>query len=61
MGHPLAWPKKTYFFPIGATHPRHLSNSTVLAPEYTADVLLLGCGGPRSILYTAQADLGARL
>ena len=41
MGHPLAWLKKTYFFPIGTAHPRHLSYSTVLAPEYAADVYFL--------------------
>ncbi|KAF9562458.1 hypothetical protein CPC08DRAFT_633992 [Agrocybe pediades] len=54
MTHPVLWPKKSFFYPIGNTPPvcftRHLP------PEEGANVLLLACGDPRSILYTVYAD-----
>jgi len=53
MSHPVLWPKKTFFYPIGNTSPVCLTQA--LAPEESANVLLLGCGDPRSILYTIYA------
>jgi hypothetical protein len=55
MAHPLLWPPKTFFYPIGNTSAVCLTQD--LAPEQTADVLLLGCGDPRHVLYTLYADL----
>jgi hypothetical protein len=55
MSHPLLWPPKTFFYPVGNTSAVCLTQD--LAPEQAADVLLLGCGDPRNILYTAFADL----
>ncbi|RDB20212.1 hypothetical protein Hypma_013001 [Hypsizygus marmoreus] len=57
MAHPVFWPKKKFFYPIGNTPP--VSFTQDLALEIPADVLLLGCGDPRSILYTVYADHGA--
>ena len=54
MAHPVLWPKKTFFYPIGNTAPSCFTRD--LAPEIGADVLLLGCGDPRSILYTIHSD-----
>ncbi|KAF9476995.1 hypothetical protein BDN70DRAFT_862417 [Pholiota conissans] len=56
MAHSVIWPKKTFFYPIGNTPPICLTQG--LAPEKRADILLLGCGDPRNILYTVYADLG---
>jgi hypothetical protein len=55
MAHPLLWPPKTFFYPVGNTSAVCLTQD--LAPEQTADVLLLGCGDPRNILYTVYSDL----
>jgi hypothetical protein len=55
MAHTLLWPFKTYFYPIGNTPAVCLTQD--LRPEQAADVLLLGCGDPRNVLYTAYADL----
>ncbi|KAF8914416.1 hypothetical protein CPB84DRAFT_1669124 [Gymnopilus junonius] len=55
MAHPVLWPKKTFFYPIGNTPPVCFTQD--LAPELKADVLLLACGDPRSILYTVYADI----
>ena len=54
MVHPVIWPKKTFFYPIGNTAPSCFTRD--LAPEMGADILLLGCGDPRSILYTIHSD-----
>ena len=54
MAHPVLWPKKTFFYPIGNTAPSCFTRD--LAPEIDADILLLGCGDPRSILYTIHSD-----
>ncbi|KAK0190368.1 hypothetical protein F5146DRAFT_929606 [Armillaria mellea] len=56
MSHPPTWPN-AFFYPIGNTPPVCLTQD--LPPNIPADVLLLGCGDPRSILYTCFADLGA--
>ncbi|KJA29585.1 hypothetical protein HYPSUDRAFT_126061 [Hypholoma sublateritium FD-334 SS-4] len=55
MAHPVIWPKKTFFYPIGNTPPVCLTQN--LSPEKNAQILLLGCGDPRSILYTIYSDL----
>ncbi|KAF5388293.1 hypothetical protein D9615_000823 [Tricholomella constricta] len=57
MAHSVIWPKKNFFYPIGNTSP--VSFTQNLAPEISAKILLLGCGDPRSILYTIHADLGS--
>ncbi|KAF5388289.1 hypothetical protein D9615_000827 [Tricholomella constricta] len=57
MAHSVIWPKKKFFYPIGNTSP--VSFTQNLAPEISAKILLLGCGDPRSILYTIHADLGS--
>ncbi|KAK0443910.1 uncharacterized protein EV420DRAFT_1649021 [Desarmillaria tabescens] len=56
MSHPATWPN-AFFYPIGNTPPICLTQD--LPPNIPADILLLGCGDPRSILYTCFADLGA--
>ncbi|KAF9536108.1 hypothetical protein CPC08DRAFT_771728 [Agrocybe pediades] len=55
MPHPVLWPKKTFFYPVGNTPPICLTQD--LSPEENAEILLLGCGDPRSILYTVHVDL----
>ncbi|KAG5642527.1 hypothetical protein DXG03_002600 [Asterophora parasitica] len=55
MAHSVFWPKKTFFYPIGNTSP--ISFTQGLAPETPAKILLLGCGDPRSILYTVHTEL----
>ena len=54
MLRPVIWPKKTFFYPIGNTAPSCFTRD--LAPEMDADILLLGCGDPRSILYTIHSE-----
>ncbi|KAI6100535.1 hypothetical protein F5141DRAFT_1031364 [Pisolithus sp. B1] len=54
MSHPLYWPGRIFFYPVGNTPAICLTEE--LPPEHKADVLLLGCGDPRHILYTAYAD-----
>lgn len=55
MSHPLYWPSKLFFYPIGNTAAVSLTRD--LSPEQSADILLLGCGDPRNILYTLYADV----
>jgi hypothetical protein len=55
MTPPVVWPKITFFYPIGNTPPVCLTQD--LAPEENANILLLACGDPRSILYTVYVDL----
>ncbi|KAG8696165.1 hypothetical protein FRC08_007323 [Ceratobasidium sp. 394] len=57
MAHPLFWPSKTFFYPIGNTAAISLTQD--LSPEQPADILLLGCGDPRNILFTLYADVVA--
>ncbi|PSR83543.1 hypothetical protein PHLCEN_2v5697 [Hermanssonia centrifuga] len=54
MAHPVFWPSKTFFYPIGNTAPICLSQNLALGEN--ANVLLLGCGDPRNILYTLHAS-----
>jgi hypothetical protein len=55
MAHPLFWPTKQFYYPIGNTSAVCLTQD--LPPWQPADVLLLGCGDPRNILYTVYSDL----
>lgn len=55
MSHPLFWLSKLFFYPIGNTAAISLTQD--LSPEQSADVLLLGCGDPRNILFTLYSDL----
>ncbi|KAH9482243.1 hypothetical protein JR316_0004341 [Psilocybe cubensis] len=55
MAHPLVWMRKSYFFPIGDWPSVCLTKE--LRPEEDAEILLLGCGDPRSILFTVYHDL----
>ncbi|KAH7317479.1 hypothetical protein B0J17DRAFT_349474 [Rhizoctonia solani] len=55
MSHPLYWLAKQFFYPIGNTPATSFTHD--LSPERSADVLLLGCGDPRNILYTLYYDL----
>jgi len=50
MAKPLAWPGKYFFYPIGNTAAVCLTRD--IAAEEHADILLLGCGDPRNVLYT---------
>ncbi|CAE6464709.1 unnamed protein product [Rhizoctonia solani] len=55
MAHPLVWPSNPQFFPMGILAATSLTQD--LSPEQAADILLLGCGDPRHILYTASTDV----
>ncbi|KAJ7695068.1 hypothetical protein B0H17DRAFT_1056261 [Mycena rosella] len=53
MSHPTLWPRM-FFYPVGNTPAVCLTKN--IPPEKSANVLLLGCGDPRNILYTLHAD-----
>lgn len=55
MSAPLIWPTTKFFYPIGNTPAVYLTQD--LPPGQLADVLLLGCGDVRNVLYTVYADL----
>ncbi|KAG8720239.1 hypothetical protein FRC09_009876, partial [Ceratobasidium sp. 395] len=55
MAHTLLWPTKEPFSPIGSLPAVSLVQD--LSPEQPADILLLGCGDPRNILYTLFSDV----
>lgn len=57
MSHPFFWPGSYYFYPIGNTSAVSLIRD--LPPEEHANVLLLGCGDPRHILYTIYSEADA--
>ena len=57
MAHPFFWPGSYYFYPIGNTSAVSLIRD--LPPEEHANVLLLGCGDPRHILYTIYSEADA--
>ncbi|KAK7696507.1 hypothetical protein QCA50_001165 [Cerrena zonata] len=57
MAHPLYWPQKSFFYPIGNTTPRVLTQ--YLAPSENGNILLLGCGDPRNVLYTLHTNRDA--
>ncbi|KZV71430.1 hypothetical protein PENSPDRAFT_664442 [Peniophora sp. CONT] len=50
MAHSLSWPGKYFFYPIGNTSAISLTRD--LAPSVPVNLLLLGCGDPRNVLYT---------
>lgn len=50
MSHPVVYWKKPFFYAIGNTPAVCLTQD--LAPEEAANILLLGCGDPRNILFT---------
>ncbi|OJT01820.1 hypothetical protein TRAPUB_7727 [Trametes pubescens] len=54
MSHPLVWPTKYFFYAIGNTAAVCLTRN--LPPEEHADILLLGCGDPRHVLYTVFSE-----
>ncbi len=54
MAHPLLWPRKHFYYPIGNTAPICLTQD--LGPEQSVDILLLGCGDPRHILFTIYSS-----
>ncbi|KAF5337737.1 hypothetical protein D9758_016042 [Tetrapyrgos nigripes] len=54
MAQPLVWPGKYFFYPIGNTSALCLTRDIAL--EESASILLLGCGDPRSILYTVFSE-----
>ncbi|KAG2043708.1 hypothetical protein BDR03DRAFT_1087208 [Suillus americanus] len=54
MTHPVLWRGKPFFYPIGNTSAVCVTQD--LCPSEKADVLLLGCGDPRHILYTVYAN-----
>ncbi|KAK2465897.1 hypothetical protein APHAL10511_001538 [Amanita phalloides] len=57
MAHTVFWPTRIFFYAIGNTPAVCLTSE--LPPEQSADILSLGCGDARNILYTVYADLGA--
>ncbi|KAJ7139017.1 hypothetical protein C8R44DRAFT_837632 [Mycena epipterygia] len=54
MAHPLVFPGRYFFYPIGNTSAVSLLRD--LAPEESASLLLLGCGDPRNVLYSIFSD-----
>lgn len=54
MVHPLVWPSKYFFYPIGNTAAVCLTRD--LSPEEPARILSLGCGDPRNVLYTIFSE-----
>ncbi|KDN42022.1 hypothetical protein RSAG8_07067, partial [Rhizoctonia solani AG-8 WAC10335] len=55
MAHPVCWPSTPEFDPVGQDPAMSLTQD--LSPEQSADILLLGCGDPRHILYTLSTDV----
>lgn len=54
MSCPLYWPGKYFLYAIGNTSAVCLTRD--LPPEQDADMLLLGCGDPRHVLYTIFSE-----
>src|SRR4051794_29645803 len=55
MAHPMCWPSRPQFYPMGVNAATSFTQD--LSPEQSADILLLGCGDPRSIFYTVSTDV----
>ncbi|KAI0739271.1 hypothetical protein C8Q80DRAFT_1275407 [Daedaleopsis nitida] len=54
MSHTFFWPGKYFFYPIGNTSAVCLTRD--LPPEESANLLLLGCGDPRHVIYTIFSE-----
>ncbi|TFY83364.1 hypothetical protein EWM64_g648 [Hericium alpestre] len=54
MAHPFYWPSQYWFYPIGNTPAVSLTRD--IAPEDDVDLLLLGCGEARNVLYTISCE-----
>jgi Domain of unknown function (DUF4470) len=54
MAQLLFWPSKYNFYPIGNTSAVSLTGD--LPPEEPANLLLLGCGDPRNVLFTIYTE-----
>ncbi|KAA1470752.1 hypothetical protein DENSPDRAFT_858545 [Dentipellis sp. KUC8613] len=50
MAHQFSWPRTQYLYAIGNTPAVCLTRD--VAPEENIDLLLLGCGDPRNVLFT---------
>lgn len=48
-----------YFYPLGNTTPNDLTQT--LPPDEDAEILLLGCGDARNVLFTVHSDQGKLL
>ncbi|KAJ7048619.1 hypothetical protein C8F01DRAFT_1189544 [Mycena amicta] len=57
MAHTLVFPGKYFFYPIGNTSAVSLLRD--IGADEPASVLLLGCGDPRSVLYTIFCERDA--
>ncbi|KAG9098372.1 hypothetical protein FS749_003955 [Ceratobasidium sp. UAMH 11750] len=55
MSYPLTWASWAKFYPMGMNPATSLTQD--LSPEQSADILMLGCGDPRHILYTISTDV----
>ncbi|KAF7311513.1 hypothetical protein MKEN_01053600 [Mycena kentingensis (nom. inval.)] len=54
MSHPLLFPGKYFFYALGNTMAVPLLRD--ISPDEAANVLLLGCGDPRNVLYTIYCE-----
>ena len=54
MAHTVLYPAKNFLYLIGNTPAVVLTDS--LVPEEPANLLLLGCGDPRNILFTIYSQ-----
>ncbi|KAA1466938.1 hypothetical protein DENSPDRAFT_61383 [Dentipellis sp. KUC8613] len=54
MAHAFSWPRKRHFYPVGNTPAVCLTRD--IAPEENANILLLGCGDPRNVLYSVFCE-----
>ncbi|KAL4262904.1 MUB1/samB family protein [Pleurotus pulmonarius] len=60
MPHPLHWPgHNIYYYPLGNTPPTCLTEYTSCDASQV-NILLMGCGDPRNILFTLLHDFAAR-
>ncbi|KAL1747693.1 hypothetical protein HDZ31DRAFT_61023 [Schizophyllum fasciatum] len=57
MAHSVIFPRRAFLYAIGNTSAEVLTDE--LPPAESIDLLALGCGDPRSILYTVYADQAA--
>ncbi|TFY70580.1 hypothetical protein EVG20_g2432 [Dentipellis fragilis] len=54
MAHQFSWPRTRYLYAIGNTPAVCLTRD--VAPEENVDLLLLGCGDPRNVLFTVFCE-----